>query len=313
MELAGCSPGTCRFWDALGEGVARRGGLHRRNEVSTMEVRSDRTPQPARGRKVPDGRATDRRTGGDRGRHDARPAVARRCVRRPDGGVAVLREPLRLLSDRWRLLRLPIVRGTPALLQSLAHGMRALRFSAAQAVAEDEVPNAAGMALASAVAIRPASASFSSFPSRSPRDRPARAGSRRRFRLQSGRRAAAARDIPGLSRVDRPLVRDPPGLRVPRGGALVVSAYEHGDPLTVAGARAHSTRHPRCGTNFLLVVVAVSVLVFSFIPGPSGFVAKFFSRLALLPVVAGIAFEVLRLGGRRGRGGSRCRVTGSRR
>ena len=79
---------------------------------------------------------------------------------------------------------------------------------------------------------------------------------------------------------------------------MVVSAYEHGDPLTVAGARAHSTRHPRCGTNFLLVVVAVSVLVFSFIPGPWGFLAKFFSRLALLPVVAGFAYEILRLGGR---------------
>ena len=221
------------------------------------------------------------------------------AVRRPDGGVAVLREPLRLLSDRWRVLRYPVVRGTPALVQSLAHGMRALRFSAAQAVAEEEVPNGVGMALASAVAIVAGIGLFFFLPLALTQGIAHLAPA-----LGTG---FAFNGVDGLIRlgvflVYLALIAQWSEIRrvFEYHGAehMVVSAYEHGDPLTVAGARAHSTRHPRCGTNFLLVVVAVSVVVFSFIPGPGGFVAKFFSRLALLPLVAGVAFEVLRLGGR---------------
>lgn len=221
------------------------------------------------------------------------------AVRRPDGGVAVLREPLRLLSDRWRLLRLPVVRGIPALLQSLAHGMRALRFSAAQAVAEEEMPNSAGMAFASAIAFAAGIGLFFFLPL---------ALTQGISRLAPALGAGFAFNlVDGLMRLGMfilylSLIALWSEIRrvFEYHGAehMVVSAYEHGDPLTVAGARAHSTRHPRCGTNFLLVVVAVSVLVFAFVPGPWGFAAKFFSRLALLPVVAGISFELLRLGGR---------------
>jgi len=221
------------------------------------------------------------------------------AVRRPDGAVVVLREPLRLLSDRWRLLRLPVLRGTPALVQALTHGMRALQFSAAQAVAEEEVPNSAGMVIASAVALASGVGLFFLLPL---------ALTQWIARLAPGLGAGFAFNLAdGLIRLGMflfYLLAIALWSEIRRvfeyHGAehMVVSAYEHGDPLTVAGARAHSTRHPRCGTNFLLVVVAVSVLVFSCIPGPWGFIAKFFARLALLPVVAGIAFEILRLGGR---------------
>jgi uncharacterized protein YqhQ len=221
------------------------------------------------------------------------------AVRRPDGGVAILREPLRLLSDRWRLLRLPVVRGTPALLQSLTHGMRALRFSAAQAVSEAEVPNSIGMLLASAVAIGSGIGLFFLLPLALTQGIARLApelGTGFSFNLVDGLLRF------GIFLVYLSLIALWSEIRrvFEYHGAehMVVSAYEHGDPLTVAGARAHSTRHPRCGTNFLLVVVAVSVFVFSFIPGPWGFIAKFLSRLALLPVVAGIAFEIMRLGGR---------------
>ena len=221
------------------------------------------------------------------------------AVRRADGEVAILREPLTLLSDRWRVLRWPVLRGTPALLQSLAHGMRALRFSAAQAVAEEEVPNAVGMAIATAGAVAAGVGVFFFLPL---------ALTQGIARLAPALGAGFAFNlVDGLMRLAIFLVylaligRWSEIRRVfEYHGAehMVVSAYEHGDPLTVAGARAHSTRHARCGTNFLLVVVAVSVLVFSCIPGPWGFLAKFVARLVLLPLVAGIAFEILRLGGR---------------
>jgi uncharacterized protein YqhQ len=221
------------------------------------------------------------------------------AVRRPDGTVAVLREALRPLAERWRPLRWPVVRGTPALLQSLAHGMRALQFSAAQAVAEDEVPNALGMALATAFAAAAGIGIFFLLPlaltQGLARLVPA-VGSGIAFNLVDGLARFAIfllylAAIALWSEIRR--VFEYHGAE-----HMVVSAYEHGHPLTVAGARGHSTRHPRCGTNFLLVVVAVSVLVFSLIPGPWGFAAKFLARLALLPLVAGVSFEILRLGER---------------
>lgn len=221
------------------------------------------------------------------------------AVRRPDGGVAILREPLRLLSDRWRLLRLPLLRGTPALLQSLAHGMRALNFSAAQAVDEAEAPSSIGMVFTSAVAIAAGVGIFFLLPlvltQGIARLAPA-LGTGFSFNLVDG----LIRLVVFLAYLSLIALWSEIRRVFEYHGAehMVVSAYEHGDPLTVAGARAHSTRHPRCGTNFLLVVVAVSILVFSLIPGSWGLIAKFVSRLALLPVVAGIAFEILRLGSR---------------
>ncbi len=221
------------------------------------------------------------------------------AVRRPDGAVAVLREPLRLLSDRWRLLRLPVVRGTPALLQSLSQGMRALRFSAAQAVADEELPNATGMAFATTIAFAAGIGLFFLLPL---------ALTQGIARLAPGLGTGFAFNlVDGLIRLGVFLVylslialwSEIRRVFEYHGAEhMVVAAYEHGDPLTIAGARVHSTRHPRCGTNFLLVVVAVSVVVFAFVPGPWGLAAKFFSRLALLPLVAGISFEILRLGGR---------------
>ena len=219
------------------------------------------------------------------------------AVRRPDGGVAVLRYPLRLLSERWRLLRLPVLRGTPALIQSLAHGMRALQFSAAQAAAEDEAPNPFGMAVATAVALAAGVGLFFFVPllltQGIARLAPA-LGTGFAFNLVDGLIRlgvflAYLWLIGSWSEIRR--VFEYHGAE-----HMVVAAFEHGDPLTVVAARSHSTRHPRCGTNFLLVVVGVSVLVFSLIPGAWGFAGKFLSRLALLPLVAGVAFEILRLG-----------------
>ncbi len=81
-----------------------------------------------------------------------------------------------------------------------------------------------------------------------------------------------------------------------------IYAYEAAQPLTLENVRAQSTLHPRCGTTFLIVVVAVSVLVFiavapfvTFMTGPLGQLQVFALRLALLPVIAGVAYELQRL------------------
>jgi uncharacterized protein YqhQ len=75
----------------------------------------------------------------------------------------------------------------------------------------------------------------------------------------------------------------------------VIHAYEAGKELTVENARQYSPLHPRCGTSFLMIVMVVSILVFSFIPQDWRFLYKFLSRIVLIPLIAGSSFELLRL------------------
>jgi uncharacterized protein YqhQ len=79
---------------------------------------------------------------------------------------------------------------------------------------------------------------------------------------------------------------------------MTVHAHEAGDPLTVAAIRKYPTAHPRCGTAFLLVVMVVAILVFSLVGRPSIWI-QLSSRILLLPVIAGISYELLRLSGAR--------------
>jgi uncharacterized protein YqhQ len=75
----------------------------------------------------------------------------------------------------------------------------------------------------------------------------------------------------------------------------VVFAWEAQGPLDVDAARTQSRLHPRCGTSFLLFVLLVSIVLFALIPKTAPFVLKLGGRLLLVPVVAGLSYEVLRL------------------
>ncbi len=74
----------------------------------------------------------------------------------------------------------------------------------------------------------------------------------------------------------------------------VVYAAENGRPLTPEGARPFDTPHPRCGTGFALLTVVVSVLCYSFLPWPDNHFTRVGLRLCLLPIVAGISYEILK-------------------
>ena len=74
-----------------------------------------------------------------------------------------------------------------------------------------------------------------------------------------------------------------------------IYAYESGKELTVENARSMSRFHPRCGTSFLLIVLIVSIFVFSLIPKDSHFLIKFGSRILFMPLIAGISYEILKL------------------
>jgi uncharacterized protein YqhQ len=74
----------------------------------------------------------------------------------------------------------------------------------------------------------------------------------------------------------------------------VIYAYEAGESLTVENARKYKPYHPRCGTSFLLIVMVISIIIFSFIPQQWTFMSKAASRLILIPLVAGISYEMLK-------------------
>jgi uncharacterized protein YqhQ len=76
-----------------------------------------------------------------------------------------------------------------------------------------------------------------------------------------------------------------------------INTYEQGKPLDVAHVRAASKVHTRCGTGFLLIVMVVSILVFALVGNPP-LVLRILSRIVLVPVVAAIAYELMRLGAR---------------
>lgn len=72
-----------------------------------------------------------------------------------------------------------------------------------------------------------------------------------------------------------------------------VFAFENGDPLSTAAVQKYSTFHPRCGTSFLMTVMLISIGFYMLVPFTS-FWARFAARIALLPVIAGVSYEIIR-------------------
>lgn len=76
-----------------------------------------------------------------------------------------------------------------------------------------------------------------------------------------------------------------------------IHCYENEEELTVENVKKYSTRHPRCGTSFLFTVMIVSILVFSLV-GQHGLWINILLRIVLIPLVAGISYEVIKISGR---------------
>jgi len=76
-----------------------------------------------------------------------------------------------------------------------------------------------------------------------------------------------------------------------------IACYEHGEELTVENVKKHTRYHPRCGTSFLLFVMIVSIILFAVLPR-TGVVLRMVMRFLLLPLVAGISYELIKWAGR---------------
>ncbi|MGH3012315.1 MAG: DUF1385 domain-containing protein [Gaiellaceae bacterium] len=223
------------------------------------------------------------------------------AVRKPDGEIAEVNRPISsfLLKHRWA--RLPVVRGVFALGESLAIGFRALAISANYAAQEEgedgeevQTELSRGQLLfAFGIAIGFALLLFKVSPALITNWLP----------IESTGLFVV---VEGLIRVTifilyLVLVGLLPDLkRVFQYHAAehkAINAYEAGDPLEPESVQRHSLIHVRCGTAFLLYVMVIAIFVFAFV-GQPGWFWLIASRILLLPVIAGIAYEVIRFAGK---------------
>ena len=213
------------------------------------------------------------------------------AVRDPEGVIRVEVRPVPGWADRWR--DIPVMRGVMGLGESLGLGFRALTWSANQQVPEEEqIPDkflgvtvAMSAAFFSAIFIvLPALAGHflggwldGSFPV---------IESIFRLVLFLGYLVLVAR-LEEIRRV----------FQYHGAEHKAIAAYENGVELTPEAAQQFSTAHVRCGTNFLLTVMVVAILVYSFVPRPN-LLFVIGSRVVLIPVIAGVSYELIRLSAR---------------
>lgn len=217
------------------------------------------------------------------------------AVRRPDGAIVVHEEPVKSVTERFPVLRLPLLRGMVALVESLSLGITALMYSANQSVPDDEQLTKGEMTLTTLVGVVLAVVIFVVLPTLVTHWVKGWAPGSLVVNLVEGlmRFGVFIAYLVGIS-----LMKEIQRVFQYHGAEhKVINTYEAGDPLTVECARRHSREHKRCGTSFLLYVVVISIVVFSFI-NVSNVWLRIISRVALLPVVAGVSYEVIRLLGR---------------
>jgi len=236
------------------------------------------------------------------------------AVRKANGEIRVRDFPLTETPARKRIARIPLVRGVVTLGVMLAIGYRALQYSADEAMEDAEgperpaagreraEPGGGGLAMAGtmALAVLLAVGLFFLLPLYATHALsfvvPGLSGSLA-FNLADGaiRVLVFVLYIAGIT-----LMKDIRRVFQYHGAEhKVINAYEGKAALTPESVGEYSRLHPRCGTSFLLFVMVISILVFSLIPRESSLLAKALLRIPLIPAIAGISYEVLRLSARR--------------
>jgi uncharacterized protein YqhQ len=226
------------------------------------------------------------------------PEVWAVAVRRADGSITTTTSTVSGWSERYR--RVPVVRGITALAESLALGYRALAWSAERQIADQRPDDADGvgdaatpgrvLSVALVVALLFFTALFIVFP--------ALLGH------------FAARHVALPAQVAESIVRIAffvgylalVGLMADIRRVFqfhgaehkAIAAFERGVEVTPASAQRFTTAHVRCGTNFLLTVMLVAIVVYAAVPTPS-LLALIASRVVLIPLIAGLSYEVIRV------------------
>ena len=224
------------------------------------------------------------------------------AVRRPDGRITTVVEDARSVALRYPILRWPVIRGVVALGESLAIGMKALSLAARLSTSDHEGDGEGEqeigrreIVIALVVAVVFSIVFFKVVPSVIANFLPIQdtilfvlAEGAIRVGLFIGYLVFLSL-LPDLRRV----------FQFHAAEHQAINALEAGEPRTAAAAALYSRIHLRCGTAFLLWVMVIAIIVFAFVGRPDlpWLIA---SRVLLVPVIAGIAYEVIRLAGRYG-------------
>ena len=217
------------------------------------------------------------------------------AVRLPNGEIEVETHPVTSIRDRYPVLNLPLIRGSVIMVESLVIGMRALSFSAQAAGEEDEQMTKKEIAMTILFALVLASVLFIVIPTGAAHLAAVYTNDPVVFNLIEGgiRLFVFLLYIWGISFMG--------GIRrvFQYHGAehKTIHCYEAGEALTVENVQKFPRLHPRCGTNFLLIVMVVAIVFHVFFGWPDLWL-RILSRLAVLPVVAGVSYEIIRFAGR---------------
>jgi uncharacterized protein YqhQ len=238
------------------------------------------------------------------------------ACRKPDGGIEVRHEEVKSIWGRGRMLKIPLVRGVFVLIDALHLGIKALMFSANLALAEEQKKNP----------------KKNPKPSRESKTRGQRIndiaiGVTLPIGLLMGVLLFVVLPNVAAGFLKKPLGDERVLLNLGEGLIRIVifvlyimfislmpdirrvfmyhgaehkaiNMFENGEELTPENARRSTTRHVRCGTSFIVLVLIISIFAFSFF-GWDNWAERILSRLVVLPLVAGIAYEIVRFVGRR--------------
>ncbi len=239
------------------------------------------------------------------------------AVRKPNGEIVTEQSPLPRVSEKYPIFKLPILRGLGTLGHAMYLGVKALQFSANVALVEaagEKVPDQkppdqkptemTGWMMAAPLAF---SLLFFLFMYKFvPLFLATQLG--KAVPSLDGRFAVNMMD--GLIRLTLFLgflyvisrMKDIRRMFQYHGAEhKVVFNFESGQPVTVENAQKFVTFHPRCGTSFLLLVMVIAILVYPLLPF-DGFAAKLIARIALLPLIVGVAYELIRYAARHQQG-----------
>ena len=219
------------------------------------------------------------------------PELVATAVRNPQGRIELEVKPVNSIADRYPIFKKPMLRGCVSLFESLVMGIRSLGYSAQMAGEEDEQLTDKELAGTMIFAFALVAVLFIAIPT-------------------------------GAAKLFHVITEDPVFLNLMEGflrlfifmayifaisrmkdiqrvfqyhGAehKTIACFEAGEALTVENVARHTRLHKRCGTSFLLIVMLVSIFVFAFLGWPD-LAERIASRIILLPVVAGISYEIIR-------------------
>ncbi|MBQ3855003.1 MAG: DUF1385 domain-containing protein [Anaerovibrio sp.] len=213
------------------------------------------------------------------------------AVRTPDKKIEIQVKPVNSISERFPILKKPLLRGCVSLGESLVMGLRSLSYSAQMAGEEDEQLTDKELIGTMIFAFVLAAVLFVAIPT----------GAAKLFHFITddpvflNLMEGALRLLIFLAYIGAiSVMKDIQRVFQYHGAEhKTIACFEAGEALTVENVRKHTRLHKRCGTSFLLIVMLVSIFVFAFLGWPDLWL-RILSRVVLLPVVAGISYEIIK-------------------